>query len=634
MRLTGEQDEIVGASHTEHRLLVEAGAGTGKTTTMVGIAHSRPKTRGLLTTFTSLMSKATNPRLAGTECKAKTLHSLAYNSEVGEPFRRHKGKRLASMLPARLAAAEAGLDRGLLQVGEIDLSPYDTGDILKEWVARFCQSADPELSRSHFPRATLMEALRNEFAKKAAENKAWWDSVVDAVSRDLFKAAVRLWRLMSASESDFLSSHDVYLKLYALSNPRIEFDYMILDEAQDANPVMLQILDMAATQGVQTILVGDSHQQMYSWRGAVDAMRQAQATRRLQLTQSFRFGPEVADVANTVLGSMIGTDFRIRGVGGPSEVVGTMPRPNAVVCRTNATAIDAALRCRADGMRAGLCMEGEAIQKEIDALEELRQTGRCKLRRFSKFGSYGELMHAVESGDAPDIKVLVELIQKIGPLEAKQAISEIAVGKDQKKIESAGVDTLYLTGHAAKGLEFDSVLLGDDFKGRTKDGEWPAREECNILYVAVTRARNALCLGGSPMAKDMAALAAACPEPLDRESRPHAGREASAEPAITVGAQNAPATEACAPRRATEWDASEEQAIWTAWHSGMTLDDLVRQSGRSAASVLFRLSTMLGESINDITKESIRREEKPGQPAEAAGESGKSVARRGQPSLF
>ena len=656
MRLTDEQLQIVDASRDEACLVVEAGAGTGKTTTLVAIAQSRPQQKGLLTVFNRLMAKTTSPRLAGTSCSARTLHSVAYGSDAAEPFRRNDGRRLASMLPSRAAAKAVGLDQGLVQIGDVDLSPFDTGDLLKDWVTRFCQSADEVIGSQHFPRGTLLEALSVENFRKANSNPAWFNLVVEDVSRNLFKASQKLWDLMSDPDGSFLSSHDVYVKLFALSRPRFDLDYMVLDEAQDANPVMLQILEGAKDQGVQIILVGDSHQQMYSWRGAVDAMRKIHASRRLQLTQSFRFGPAVSLVANGILREMIGSPFRIQGVGGPSSVVGSMPRPDAVICRTNATAITGAISGRDYGLRTGLCMDKDAILKEIDALEDLRLTGRCTLRRFLKFQSYDELMMAVGSGDAPDIKVLVDLIDKLGVPGTKEAVAQIAVGKDQKQIENAGLDTLYLTAHAAKGLEFDAVLLSDDFKGKSKEGDLPAPEEANILYVAVTRAKSALCMGESKAAKDLMEMGAV---PTTHLHQTHVRQAKAATPsaaAAVAGVQvhrsgrqepdspqkrvkrvetAQPATATTMPvRQAAQWDESQEQKAWEMWHSGQALDDISRAIGKSSTVVLMRLSRMVGCSVNDLVVESVRREMGVSSGEMHAKNNELSRLRRAQTSLF
>ncbi|MFP3355401.1 DNA helicase, partial [Pseudoalteromonas sp. SIMBA_153] len=53
-------------------------------------------------------------------------------------------------------------------------------------------------------------------------------------------------------------------------------------------------------QSRQVIYVGDAHQQIYEWRGAVNAMKKLPLPQTL-LTQSFRFGEPIAEVANTLL---------------------------------------------------------------------------------------------------------------------------------------------------------------------------------------------------------------------------------------------------------------------------------------------------------------------------------------------
>ena len=49
-----------------------------------------------------------------------------------------------------------------------------------------------------------------------------------------------------------------------------QYDVLLWDEAQDMNPAML---DVCLKQFKPKLVVGDSHQQIYSFRGAVDALR-------------------------------------------------------------------------------------------------------------------------------------------------------------------------------------------------------------------------------------------------------------------------------------------------------------------------------------------------------------------------
>ena len=72
----------------------------------------------------------------------------------------------------------------------------------------------------------------------------------------------------------------------------------MMDEGQDMNPT---ILDIFNNQDINKIIVGDPNQQIYAFRGAVNALGSVEATHTYHLTQSFRFGPAIGLVANTCL---------------------------------------------------------------------------------------------------------------------------------------------------------------------------------------------------------------------------------------------------------------------------------------------------------------------------------------------
>ena len=82
----------------------------------------------------------------------------------------------------------------------------------------------------------------------------------------------------------------------------------MLDEAQDADPVILGLLERH--KGAR-IVVGDKYQQLYQWRGAVNALNRMRSdNEELSLTRTFRFGAGAAEWANQVL-EIIGEKLRI-----------------------------------------------------------------------------------------------------------------------------------------------------------------------------------------------------------------------------------------------------------------------------------------------------------------------------------
>ena len=72
--------------------------------------------------------------------------------------------------------------------------------------------------------------------------------------------------MVDTADASVPMTHAGYLKLYQLSKPCLsrDFDMVLLDEAQDSNPASA---DVVLSQACPKILVGDSHQSIYSFIG-------------------------------------------------------------------------------------------------------------------------------------------------------------------------------------------------------------------------------------------------------------------------------------------------------------------------------------------------------------------------------
>ena len=92
-------------------------------------------------------------------------------------------------------------------------------------------------------------------------------------------------------------THDFYLKKFQLSNPILYFDYILFDEGQDASPAML---DIFLKQKATKVIVGDTHQQIYGWRYAVNSLEKADF-KTYYLSTSFRFSQPIANLAMEIL---------------------------------------------------------------------------------------------------------------------------------------------------------------------------------------------------------------------------------------------------------------------------------------------------------------------------------------------
>ena len=275
-------------------MLVRAFAGTGKTTTLLEYVRRRPGKRFAYLTFNrAVMEEAKAKFPANT--KALSFHGLAYR-KFGFLF---KDKFHRGALRAHHACKATGLpqndERNVLAIRTLEA---------------FLVSPDPEIAEAHVPpRRDLDRTYDSSAVKKRLEDETRRNGgEVPTPESDLVALATKLWTSMKDKTClNSVMTDAGYLKLYQLSRPKLHLDFevLMLDEAQDAAPVMADVVLQQT--GCAKILVGDPHQEIYSFMGARDAMRAAVArvdkkkvTER-RLSRSFRFGREIAAVANSLL---------------------------------------------------------------------------------------------------------------------------------------------------------------------------------------------------------------------------------------------------------------------------------------------------------------------------------------------
>lgn len=474
-RPTDEQAAAVAAFASGASLKIIAGAGTGKTSTLKLAAESTDR-RGVYLAFNTAMADEAKRRMPS-NVRASTAHSLAFRA-VDPGFRNKTGSRL----PAKMAAEAGGL-RAMTELSgknkdgkPIVLTRAAAGYFMLDWIRRFCMSAAPEVGVDTVPAARMLDLIQIE---RGAAGPDDWNRARD-FSRELLKPTQALWAQMSNPRNTFPATHDTYLKVWALGNPKIDADFILFDEAQDANALMLQIVE---AQSAQKVFVGDPNQQIYSWRGAVNAMQSIQTDRETRLTESFRFGPEIAEFANHALG-LCGSDLRLTGRAPAGRDHGGAKPLSATICRTNA-AIIKTLMFSPDISRVHVAGGTAQIVGLLDGMRELRDTDRTGNPELVHFKSWAELaQHAQAESD--DLSALFKLSKE------GQIIEELA---DMLKRTSAIArpDTHVIsTAHKCKGLEWAEVHLSADFRD-PKHKQW-SQEEAHLLYVAGTRAMQSLSL--------------------------------------------------------------------------------------------------------------------------------------------
>ncbi|MBX8557066.1 UvrD-helicase domain-containing protein [Pseudomonas cichorii] len=476
-------EQSVALASKARRVLVRSKAGTGKTALLIELARRNPLVRYLYVTFGKANQEDAAARVPG-NVTTKTGHGLAW--EVGGQFK--KTGRQGDLFPSQLAKA-------------YDI-PMAFARHLRETLHNFMVSADNEILPAHVP-AMISVAEK----PKAVE----WAKLVWS---DLLR--LRQWsRGCGESQADralFLDTtplrmpHDGYLKLWAMTNPDLHhrYDAILLDEYQDTNPVFAAVI---LRQSCPVRLAGDDFQSIFGFRGAYNAFDAAQFDEVVNISESHRFGPAIAQLATMLLREFAGEQEPVRSsrmdLATRFEVDRT--QPYAIIGRTNARLFASAVALL--GTKR-LHFVGGVDEYPFDKLVEvhhLRANTGAKLRDplISAFASFAQLEAYAQDTDDKEIHSLISVAKQYGD-QIPSLVSQIK-GACVDKIEEA--DVALLTAHRSKGLEFPQLVLLSDFHNLITDGGLPLvldtpelRQELHLLYVALTRAKWAIELNGQILA--------------------------------------------------------------------------------------------------------------------------------------
>lgn len=318
---TSEQEAILEAVLDYSDLSIEALAGTGKTTTLRLLGEQLSDMNGVYVAFNkSIVDEAKSKFPSNVHCT--TAHSLAYR-DIGHKFKirinatqRMSNEQIGKWLDAEKFAYKSNVANHVLDSSQIAIQANNA-------VRNFCKSLDNEIKPKHVEINPLL-----------ATNS----SAAEAFKKIIVPHATKIWNDLQLTDGFMKFSHDHYLKLWQLSDPKLPFEFILFDESQDADPVMLSVVNSQSN--ALLVYCGDKNQAIYEWRGAVNAIDKVHVDKKLWLTQSFRFGTKIAEEANYFLGKL-NAEHTVEGLNSISSTVQPDANPDAILCRTNGGVIRA-----------------------------------------------------------------------------------------------------------------------------------------------------------------------------------------------------------------------------------------------------------------------------------------------------
>lgn len=505
--------------------ILNAVAGAGKTTTILnGIALMRGKV--WFGVYNKKMADEIKEKIAGRKDLAKrarfeekdervessTFHSLGFGIVRGMTYPNKPeidDKKVQKIVEQIVLEKEA-------------VAQQERPD-LRELVPTILRMVSMAKNRGFVPTAQVKNGLSDYDDLAAWQDMVDHFDIGDTLEDDQIAMAINFARVTlrkSLADLDTIDMDDmIYLPLARRVSlkPWHRFNWVLIDEAQDTNPTRRALAQLVMAPGARLVAVGDPHQAIYGFTGADnDSLQQistAFTATELPLTVTYRCPKAIVAHAQQWVSHITAADTAPEGAvrstpyGAFLEELETFKRDEysetAILCRYNKYLVGLCFKMIRMGLPAKI--EGRSIgdglvklatrwksAKTVNGLEtklreyEAREVGKALAkdnqskadRVIDEVATLLTVIDRVRSNGLDRVTDVVDAIEDI--------FADGVAGKGLITLASA---------HKSKGLEWNTVYLLDRealMPSKMAKQDWELEQERNLIYVAVTRAKETL----------------------------------------------------------------------------------------------------------------------------------------------
>jgi DNA helicase-2/ATP-dependent DNA helicase PcrA len=475
-------------------LIVNAVAGSGKTTTILDSLFFIPKTLDVvIVAFNKLIANHLVSKGLPSHATASTLHSLGLQTIKRTMNVRVDVDKLTKILK-----------------GHFNLDDKNERNLY---------------FKNSYAITRTVSLLKSNLMEPTAENIKYILLEYDMAEVLQFVTLIQDVYMQSVENTETIDFDDMLFFPVHFNLGFTAFDFIFVDESQDLNPGQAEFIRRMATDEdgdfrSRVVIVGDRNQAIYAWRGAdansMDKLKETFQAHELPLSISWRCPTRVIDLAKTIVPHIEAAPNAAEGTHQTIDVIEfeeilceLEPDECLTVCRTNAPLIRICLRLIRSGVPAtvlGRMDVGKGITKQFKTLLEKFDRANPDLEDYNFLPTwitverdaqvaklmapefYNRRIHAqdmhdtinyfLEDLDLGDTRDLAGRFQK----KLDQVFSE-----DRKAYKLSTI-------HKAKGLEAKNIFfyLPENVPHPMARGAKALEQEHNLRYVAITRSLDSL----------------------------------------------------------------------------------------------------------------------------------------------
>jgi superfamily I DNA/RNA helicase len=349
------------------------------------------------------------------------------------------------------------------------------------------------------------------------EHHNLWDSLPDKVTPERGIHAAQYLLNCNNNLKNIIDFSDMIYFPILYSMNIWQYDYILLDEAQDTNGPRRALVKMMLKKGGKLIAVGDPHQAIYGFTGAdnksLDIIQKEFNAIVTPLSVTFRCPKNIVSLAQQWVSHIEAHESAPDGVVDScdlQDIVKLAGPMDAIICRNTKPLVELAyslirqsVACRVEGREIGeglikLAQRWKTVKTVGELNNKLQQWGENEIEKNKTKGNDSRCQ-AIED-QVKTLEVFIDNCDHSDPISVLIANIRSLFGDTEGVQKVITLSTI----HKAKGKEWDRVFaLGMDTYSPSKwaTKEWEMEQEDNLCYVQVTRAKQHLTLVNVPAKK-------------------------------------------------------------------------------------------------------------------------------------
>lgn len=477
--------------HGVGNIVIEAAAGSGKTSTLIKALKLIPNDKKILfCAFNKDIVKELQKKIGKVEnVDIRTVHSLGYLM-----VQRNLG---ISQLAINENKYRAHILNNLKYYTDLNLWSLDKAQYFK-YIDNICKLID-------FCRYNLADT-----EKKALELVHRHD--IDLIGDEINIALeVMKWGKENTDEVDYTDM--VWLPNILYMKPLgLQYDFIFGDEAQDFSIAQRELLLKCQKMGTRYIFAGDKNQSIYSFASAspdtFDKLKALPNTITLPLSISYRCAKKIVKFAQNLVPTIEPNEEPRNGEIEFNVSLENIQDGDMVLCRNNAPLMKAynefirmGKKCKIRGKDIGLNLKKLVESVHQEKLNANLSDDGVFVRLYDKFFDERDKIIRRTGLDLPTVMNMSIISNKLDMIRALEVLSEDIETSEElvnkikemfsdKKTNGISLSTI----HKAKGLEANNVYIAcrSLMPSKSATQPWEIEQERNLMYVAYTRAKNKL----------------------------------------------------------------------------------------------------------------------------------------------